>query len=209
MKVEIWSDIMCPFCYMGKRLFENALKEFTHHDQVEIEWKSFLLSPEQVTDTQTSLTDHLVKVKGMSRENVEQMTGNIVERARSLGLDFQFDKVVVANTIKAHKFIKFAQTHGLGSEAYELVFQAYFIHGLNVDDNQTLLELGGKLGIPALELKKALEDEAPKLKVFNDYQEAQSLGITGVPFFVFDRKLAVSGAQDQSTFLEALKQSWG
>lgn len=208
MKVEIWSDIMCPFCFMGKHLFESALKEFPHHDKIEIEWKSFLLSPEQLTDTQTSLTDHLVKVKGMSRENVEQMTGNIMERAKSLGLHFQFDKVVVANTIKAHKFIKFAQAQGLGSKAYELIFKAYFIEGQNVDDVETLITIGNELGVDTKAFQEVLEDKSFELKVLNDYQEAQGLGIQGVPFFVFDRKLAVSGAQDKSTFLQALNQAF-
>ncbi|HLW56088.1 MAG TPA: DsbA family oxidoreductase [Bacteriovoracaceae bacterium] len=208
MKVEIWSDIMCPFCYMGKRLFEEALEEFAHKDKVMVEWKSFLLSPELKTNPSISLTDHLSQSKGMSPHDVEHMTGNIVARAKTIGLDFQFDKVVVANTIKAHALIKFAQEEGKDNEAYELIFKGYFCEGKNVDDLETLLDIAKSLDLNIEKFKEGLENKSYELKVFNDYKEAQGLGIQGVPFFVLDRKLAVSGAQAKETFLGALNQAF-
>jgi len=192
---------------MGKRLFEDALQDFSQKDNVEVEWKSFLLSPELKTNTSLSLTEHLSQSKGMSPHDVEHMTGNIKERAKTLGLNFQFDKVVVANTIKAHSLIKFAQDNGKGGEAYELIFKGYFCEGKNVDDLETLLEIGQALDLDLDKFKEAVENKTYELKVFNDYKEAQGLGIQGVPFFVIDRKLAVSGAQDKSTFLSALEKA--
>lgn len=206
MKVEIWSDIMCPFCYMGKRLFESALEEFAQQDKIEVEWKSFLLSPELKTNPTISLTDYLSQTKGMSSEDVKNMTGNIVARANTLGLDFQFDKIVVANTIKAHALIKFAQDAGKGSEAYELIFKSYFCDGKNIDDLSTLLAMAQSLDLNSDAFNEVLENKTYELKVFNDYKEAQGLGIQGVPFFVFDRKLVVSGAQDKSVFLQAFEK---
>lgn len=209
MKVENWSDIMCPFCYMGKHLFESALNEFPYKEEFKIEWKSFLLNPELKTNPNISLISFLSQSKGMSPHDVEHMTGNIVSRAQTIGLDFKFDKVVVANTMKAHALIKFAQYEGQGSLAYEKVFKAYFCEGKNIDDISVLSAITQKLGLDIEKFKTGLEDKTLEIKVLNDYQEAQSLGIQGVPFFVFDRKLAVSGAQDKKVFLEALKRAFG
>lgn len=208
MKIEIWSDVMCPFCYIGKRNFEMALADFPDKDKIEVEWKSFQLDPtvpEVATDSQE---DYLVKRKGMSREQVKGMLANVTEMARQAGLEYHLDKSVMVNSQKAHQLIQFAKTKGLGDEMEEVLFRSFFTDGKNVADLETLKELGKEAGLDEKELESAFTDDQFKYKMNQDIQEARSIGVTGVPFFVFDRKYGVSGAQPSEAFLDTLSKSF-
>ena len=209
MKVEIWSDIMCPFCYIGKRNFEAALKEFEAKDEIEIEWKSFQLDPTipKSFEKKVSTYEYLAERKGMPVERSKEMHDNIVETARKVGLTYNFDKSVVANSFDAHKLIQLAKTKGIGDAAEESLFKAYFTDGKDMSDHSTLVQLGKEIGLNEEEITVALASKEFDTKVNFDISEGSQLGVTGVPFFVFDRKYAVSGAQPIETFLNALKQS--
>ncbi|MEP7128373.1 MAG: DsbA family oxidoreductase [Chitinophagales bacterium] len=209
MKVEIWSDVMCPFCYIGKRKFETALNSFDHRAEVEIEWKSFQLSPDMKTDPNTNINQFLSDHKGISIEQAQKMNSRVTEMAKQVGLVYDFEKSVVANSFNAHRFSHFAKQHGKQEEAEEKLFAAYFTEGKNIDDYTTLIALGIEMGLDADALKTALENKSFTAEVNADLEEARRLRVNGVPFFVFDRKYAVSGAQDSKVFAEVLEKSFG
>ena len=199
---------MCPFCYIGKRKFEVALAEFEHKDAVEIEWKSFLLSPEMKTDPTKSIHQFLADHKGISLDEATGMNDNVAHIAAQAGLHYNFDKTIPANSFNAHRFLHFAKQHGKQNEAEELLFKAYFTDGKNIDDAPTLMDLAAGLGLDTTALATAMGSGEFTNDVIADIQEAQALGIQGVPFFVFDRKYAVSGAQDPSVFLDTLETAF-
>lgn len=208
MKVEVWSDVACPFCYVGKRRFAEALAAFPHRDQVEVVWRSFQLNPGLRTDTATSLLDYLVREKGIPRERAAMMNARVGEMGADVGIAFDFAHAVPANTFEAHKLLQFASRQGLGDAAMERVFRAYFTEGRNVDDRATLLELGTDVGLDRSALEEALADDDIAYAVRSEMGEAAELGISGVPFFVLDRKFGVSGAQERGVFLNALEQAF-
>ena len=209
MKIEIWSDVMCPFCYIGKRHFEEALSKFSDKEHIDIEWKSFQLDPTMPDVAEESQEDYLVKRKGMSREQVQGMLQNVTAMGKEAGLDFNFDQSIMVNSQKAHQLIQFAKSKGLGNEIEERLFQAYFTEGKNVADQTTLTELGKEIGLDENELQVAFNDDKYLYQMKQDIQEAQNIGVRGVPFFVFDRKYGVSGAQPTEAFLETLNKSFG
>jgi predicted DsbA family dithiol-disulfide isomerase len=205
MKVQIWSDVMCPFCYIGKRRFEQALSTFNYRDEVEIEWKSFQLNPALKTNTSISVYQSLADSKGWQLDYAKQVTGQVAEMAEQVNLNFNFDNAVVANSFKAHRFSHLAKKYNLGNQAEELLFRSYFTDGKNIDDDETLSELGKEVGLNPDEVIETLSaPEAYAADVNQDIQEAESLGIRGVPFFVVNNKYAVSGAQATEVFLNTL-----
>lgn len=208
MKVEIWSDVMCPFCYIGKRKFENALAKFADSNYIEIEWKSFELNPNLKTDTTKSTAQYLAEQKGLPIAQVKQMIAHASNMAAQVGLNYQLETAIVANSFNAHRFSHYAKSKGKQHEAEEELFKAYFILNENTDDKNVLLELGSKIGLDAAELKTVLDSDKYANEVRADENEAMNLGIQGVPFFIFNRKVAVSGAQDESVFLKALQQTY-
>lgn len=208
MKVEIWSDVMCPFCYIGKRKFERSLAQFPDRDNIEIVWKSFQLSPELKTDASKNTHQFLAEHKGMSLQEARRLNDGVTQMAAKEGLVYDFEKSVVANSFNAHRFSHFAKRHNKQDEAEEKLFQAYFTDGENIDDLPTLVRLGTEIGLDAEELQSVLESDRYADDVHADIREAQQVGVRGVPFFVFDRKVAVSGAQDSGVFLQALEQSF-
>jgi predicted DsbA family dithiol-disulfide isomerase len=208
MKVEIWSDIMCPFCYIGKRKFEAALEQFPNKNHVEIEWKSFQLMPDLRTQPDKNIDDILVESKGVSLKQAQEMNNYAVQLGKQAGLDYRLDIAIPANSFNAHRFSWFAKQYGKQNEAEELLFRSYFTEGKNVDDYATLVQLGEKIGLDAGALKSALESNQFADEVREDIYEAQQFGIRGVPFFVFNRKYAVSGAQDSKVFLETLEKAF-
>ena len=210
MKVEVWSDIMCPFCYIGKRNYETALKQFDGKNNVEIEWHSFQLDPTipKNTGRKENVYQYLAEKKGISYEQSAKLHESLIQTAKKAALEYNFDKAIVANSFDAHRLIQLAKTKGLGDEAEERLFHAYFTEGRDFGDHETLIDIGVGLGLPAEEIKEALTSDEFAAKVEEDIQEADELGVRGVPFFVFDRKYAVSGAQPPEYFLEALKQSF-
>ena len=209
MKIEIWSDVMCPFCYIGKRHFEEALSKFSDKEHIDIEWKSFQLDPTMPDVVEESQEDYLVKRKGMSRDQIQGMLQNVTAMGKEAGLDFNFDQSIMVNSQKAHQLIQFAKSKGLGNEIKERLFQAYFTEGKNVADETTLTELGKEIGLDENELQVAFNDDKYLYQMKQDIQEAQNIGVRGVPFFVFDRKYGVSGAQPTEAFLETLNKSFG
>jgi len=207
MKIEIWSDIMCPFCYIGKRHFESALNQFSHADKVQIEWKSFQLDPTiPKMDMRVDVYQYLADKKGMSLEQSKALHENVIQMAKNAGLDYNFDIAVVGNSKDAHRLIQFAKTKELGDQAEEALFKAYFTDGKNMADLNDLIEIGTSIGLDSEEIKTMLESDAFAYEMMQDIQEAQNIGVQGVPFFVFDRKYAVSGAQPVETFLQTLEK---
>jgi len=208
MEIKIWSDVMCPFCYIGKRRFEHALEQFADKEQVQVEWKSFQLNPYMKTDPGININQYLAEVKGWTLDHARQMNDHVTEMAAQVGLAYDFDKAVVANSFNAHRFSHLAKKHGLGDAAEEALFNAYFTEGKNIDDQDTLVQLAVSIGLHAEELRQALESDAFAEDVKQDVDEAQRLGIQGVPFFVLNNKYGISGAQSTEVFLEALEKSF-
>ena len=206
MKIEIWSDVMCPFCYIGKRNFEKALTQFAEKEKIEIVWKSFQLDASVPDIATESYEEYLVKRKGLSAEQVKGMLQNVTQMAREAGLDYHFDRSVIVNSLKAHRLIQFAKTRNLGDEAEERLFHAFFTEGKSIADIDTLTQLGVEIGLDATELQVAFTDERYAYQVNQDIQEARQIGVNGVHFFVFNRKYAISGAQPPQAFLETLRK---
>jgi len=208
MKVDIWSDVRCPFCYIGKRKFENALEKFPHKNEIEVNWHSFELDPSLETNTEVSAIEHISEIKGISKVQAEGMHEHVINVAKEVGLDFDFEKSVVANSFNAHRLIQLAKTKGLGNEIEEQLFKAHFTEGKNIDDKETLVQTGMSIGLDEKEIKEMLASDAFAKEVKQDEMQAQSIGVRGVPFFVLNDKYAVSGAQSPDTFLEVLNQTW-
>lgn len=208
IKVEIWSDVACPFCYIGKRKFETALAQFEHKDLVEIEWKSFILDPNKITDTSMRIEQSLAKRKGITVEKAKEMSTYATEAAKKVDLRYNFDKTIVANTYNVHRLLHFSKIHGVQNEVKEAALKAYFTDGKNIDDTDTLLQLGIDAGLDSKQLLNILNSDQYLDDVKADIAEAQQIGVQGVPFFVFDRKFAVSGAQDSQIMLNTLEKAY-
>ncbi|WP_041740018.1 DsbA family oxidoreductase [Echinicola vietnamensis] len=208
MKIEIWSDIMCPFCYIGKRRLEAALAEFPHKDDVEVVWKSFLLNPDMKTDLDKSIAQYLAETKGWTVEQAEEAGNQVTEMAKEDGLEYHFDKVVVANGRVAHRLLQYAKTEGKGDAMKERLFKAYFTEGAHTADPDTLVKLAVEVGLDASKARESLDSKEFDLLVTQDIYESHQLGVRGVPFFVLNEKYGVSGAQPKETFAQALETSW-
>lgn len=195
MKVDIWSDIRCPFCYIGKRKFETALAKFPQKDKVEVEWHSFELEPGVKTDTGVNLHDYLAQRKNICRESSVQLNKQVTETAKQVGLDYNFDTAVIANSFDAHRLIQLAKLNGLGDAAEERLFKAYFTEGKDISDHLTLIILGDEIGLSGKTIKQILDSDEFADEVRYDERQAQELGINGVPFFVMNERYGVSGAQ--------------
>lgn len=199
---------MCPFCYIGKRNFETALEQFSNKNGIEVEWKSFQLDPSLPEVQDSNYTDYLMVSKGLGRPQVEGMLNNVTQMAKGVGLEYDFDRAVMVNSFKAHRVLQLAKMRGLGDAAEERLFRAFFTEGRNIADDDTLLELGKEAGLNETEIRSSLSDERYSDMVRQDIQEAQAIGVTGVPFFVFNRKYAVSGAQPPRAFLQTLEKAY-
>ena len=208
MKIEVWSDVMCPFCYIGKRRLENAIDQFGHQDAIEIEWKSFQLDPNFIASEGDNLAEHLAEKYRKDQEWALESLKNTAQTAANSGLEFHFEKVIMANSFNAHRLLHLAKEQQLGSELKELLFKAYFTDGKDVNDTETLKELAIKAGLEAQTIDSVLTSDAFDKEVQQDILRAQQIGVQGVPFFVFDDKYAVSGAQYEQTFLNVLEKVW-
>jgi len=207
MKIEIWSDINCPFCYMGKRNLEHALQEFPQKDEVEVVWKSFELDPYAEVDPQEDLYEKLSSKYGKPREWAVEMSQNVTERAAELGLQYDLDRTIPTNSLDAHRLLHLAAKHGLQDEAKEQLLAAYFTEGKHIGKPETLQQIGEAIGLDATTVRNMLESDEFKEEVRKDEAEAQKLGIRGVPFFVINRKYGISGAQPAEVLLQALQQA--
>lgn len=208
LKVEIWSDVMCPFCYIGKRRLESAIEKFPHKEDIEIEWKSFQLDPTTTSQPGVDAYDYLAKRYGKDRQWSVEMHQNVTQQAKDAGLDYRFDKAVIANSMDAHRLSHLAKVHGVGNEMEEIIFRAYFTEGKDVADHATLIALGKEAGLDAEAVGSMLNSNLYADEVRQDIAEAQQIGVRGVPFFVMDQKYAVSGAQPAEVFMETLEKSW-
>lgn len=208
MKIEIWSDVVCPFCYIGKRKLETALQQFEGKDSVEIIWKSFQLNPNETYQPGVDLATNLAKSKGQSIAWAQNAIQYVTQMAAQEGLQYNFDIAVVNNSLDAHRLGHFATQKGLGNEAAEAIFKAYFTEGKNIGDAETLANIGASIGLDKSEVLKMLASEYFKKEVQQDIYEARLLNVSGVPFFVFNGKQAISGAQHTSVFLNTLKKSF-
>ena len=199
---------MCPFCYIGKRRFENALKDFPNSSEIEIEWKSFLLNPAIRTHPGKNINQYLSETKGWSLEEAKQANNYVTKMAKEVGLNYDFNKAVVANTFNAHRLIQLAKGNNKSDETEERLFKAYFIEGKNIADHDTLIALGSEAGLPVDAIKKMLNSNEYSDDVEKDVNDAHLIGVRGVPYFVFNDQYAMSGAQRKETFLDALNKAW-
>ena len=204
LTVDIWSDVVCPFCYMGKRRFEKALAGFEHRDEVGVTWHSFQLDPDARYRPGQTVHQYLADRKGVSVVTSRRLHERLVAEAAELGLRYDFDAALIANTFDAHRLTHMARALGRQSAVEEALFAAYFSHGKNIEDHDVLAALAGESGIDATEAAAALATDRYAQEVRADIEEARRLGADGVPFYVFNRAYAVSGAQPPEVFLEVL-----
>ena len=208
MLVEIWSDVVCPWCYIGKRQLEVALALFPHGDEVTVEWRSFELDPNAPARRPLSTKEQLAKKYGMSEDQAQAATDRVTGVATEVGLDFRWDEAKSGNTFDAHRLIHLAATHGLGGAAKEALMAAYFTHGVPIGERAGLEQVAEEVGLDADEVRAALDEGAFAAEVRADEQLAGELGISAVPFFVIDRAIGVPGAQTPEVLLSALEQAW-
>jgi protein disulfide-isomerase len=209
MKVEIWSDVMCPFCYIGKRKFEAALNTFPQKDSIQVVWRSFELNPSLRYKPGRDSYSYLAEIKGQTREWAVKIHDNLTQSAKSIGLDYNFDKTKITNSFDAHRVIQLAKKYNLTNEVEERFFKAYFTDGELMSDHETLVRLAVEAGLSRDVVTQALGTDQYAEEVRKDIAEASRLGINGVPFFVLDQKYGVSGAQDTSVFTETLQKAFG
>lgn len=208
LKIQIWSDVMCPFCYIGKRKLEEALRHFKNRDAVTIEWKSFQLDPLAKYQLGDNTFEYLAKKYGRDRDWSIAMHENVAQQAKTVGLEYHFDKLVLANSLNAHRLSHLAKKHDLGDAFEESLFKAHFTEGLDIDNKTTLTQLALEIGLELEEIEAVLHSDAYINEVEQEMNEAQRLGANGVPFFVFDDKYAVAGAQSPEVFLKTLERTW-
>lgn len=211
MKVEIWSDVVCPWCYIGKRRLEAALARFAHRDEVEVEWKAFELDPTSTSGSRSSAGDHAQHIStkyGIDLAQAQGMLDNVTANAASEGLDVHFEKAISANTFDAHQVIHLGGVRGVQDAVKERLMRGYFIDGEAVGDRETLARLAEEAGLDPTEVRAVLDTQQYAADVRADENDAKALGISGVPFFVIERKYGVSGAQPADALLEVLEQVW-
>jgi predicted DsbA family dithiol-disulfide isomerase len=208
MKIEIWSDVMCPFCYIGKNNFEEALAQLPFKDEVEVEWKSFQLDPSLDPKETKSTFDYFREKKGFPEAQAQQMISQVTQMGAGAGIDFRFEKALITNTFSAHKILHLAKEYNKANEMEEALFIAHFIDGKNVGDHETLVSLAASLGIGQEEARQVLHSDAFDAEIGKDIEEAGINGVSGVPFFILNGKYAVSGAQPAELFVSALQQTY-
>jgi predicted DsbA family dithiol-disulfide isomerase len=208
MTVEIWSDVVCPWCYIGKRRFEQALETFEHADEVTVMWRSFELDPEAPKTPEGTAAERLAAKYGMSVERAQTLHAEMTERAAAEGLEFRFDLARGGNTFDAHRVIHLAATYGHQAAAQERLMRAHFSEGEAISDPETLVRLVAEVGVDEAEARDVLGGDRFAADVREDELLATQLGIQGVPFFVLDRRFGVSGAQPPEVLVQALERAW-
>jgi predicted DsbA family dithiol-disulfide isomerase len=208
MKVEIWSDVVCPWCYVGKRHLEQALESFAHRDAVEIVWKAYELDPHAPPVRSGSYPQRIARKYGMSEQQARASIQRIVNAGADAGIEFRFDDLRGGNTFDAHRLLHFASSLGVQNELKERLLLATFTEGHPIGDRETLVKLAADVGIAEDEAWRVLEGNEFAHEVRDEEAEAMQMGASGVPFFVFDRRFAVSGAQPPETLLHVLERAW-
>ncbi len=208
MQLEIWSDIACPWCYVGKRRIEAALSQFEHEDQVDVTWRSFELDPTTPAEVSGSPVERLAAKYGMSVEQAQESEARLTAVAAEDGLEYHLDKQRMGNTFDGHRVIHLAAEHGLQDAMEERLFRARLSEGEQISDHQFLVQAAAEVGVPEEETRAVLESERFTEEVRDDERLAQALGINGVPMFVVDRKFGASGAQPPEQLLALLQHGW-
>jgi predicted DsbA family dithiol-disulfide isomerase len=210
MQIHIWSDVVCPWCYVGKRRFEHALEDFAHRDQVQVTHRSFQLDPTRPRGETSGRRSMLMSKYRRSAAEVLEMDAKMEALAAAEGLEYHLtDANLTGNTFDAHQLVHLAMTHGLQDAMLERLYRAYFTEQRSLFDRDSLATLAGEAGLDTSEARQALEAGAFADAVANDLNDAQRLGVTGVPFFVVDSHYAVSGAQPTEVFSQLLTRAWG
>ena len=208
MQVEIWSDIACPWCYIGKRRFEAALARFEHADEVTVTWRSFELDPQAPLERPGDRAVHLAAKYGSSLEQAQTMQRQMTDVAAAEGLDFHFEIAREGSTFDANRLLHFAVAHGRQDELEERLMRAYLSEGELMSDHATLERLAADAGLDPVAAREVLAGDGHTADVLADEQEAAALGISAVPFFVIDRSIGTAGAQSPDALLELLRQGW-
>ena len=206
--VEIWSDVVCPWCYLGKRRFESALSHFEHRDDVEVVWRSFELDPNAERNPSGTSAERLAAKYGMSPEDAAASQQRLSGLAAEVGLEYHLDRTRGGNTFDAHRLIQLGSEHGIQDAVKERLMRAYFTETVQIDDHETLVRLAAEAGLDADQARTVLASDAFADAVRDDEELARRIGINGVPFFVFGRRYGVSGAQPSDVLLEALDKAW-
>lgn len=209
MKIEIWSDVYCPFCYIAESRLEKALAKYQKGEQVELVFRSFELDPTLPLDQSYPARDYLALKYQLSSEQAQAQLDAITNLAKEEGLSFHFDQAWIPNSRKSHCLLHLASDRGLGKEMVKLLFQAHFTRGLDLAQDQVLKDLGQELGLEAALVEEALQSQDYATRIAVDQEAGMALGITAVPFFLFDGRFSISGAQPQSVFEEAVERSFG
>ena len=206
MKVEIWSDIACPFCYIGKHNFERALKSLPKNSEIEVEWKSFELDPYAQKNYEDDIYTLLANKYGQTREWAVRSAESMKQKGQDIGLEFNFDQTISTNTFDAHRLLHLAKKAGKQNEAEEALFEAYFRDGKHIGNHEDLIAIGESIGLEEQEIKSMLNSDQFAREVREDETMSQQFGIRGVPYFVVNRKHGISGAQPISHFIDVLKK---
>lgn len=208
MKIEVWSDYVCPFCYIGKRRLEEALASTGLGEKVEVIFKAYELDPTSPKTSNKLMVDVLAEKYNMSVEEAKGMTENVVEQAKTVQLNYDFANLRPANTFDAHRLAKFAEQENLGAEAAEKLLEAYFVEAKEIGKHEELLKVAEEIGLSKEGTQEVLATDVFSDEVKKDIEEARQIGVQGVPFFVIDRKYAISGAQPAETFANALQKAF-
>lgn len=208
IKIELWSDFACPFCYIGKTRFDIALNEFEHKDQIKVVYKAYQLNPNAPLTMDGSAAETFAKGHRMSVEQAKERFKMFSENAKTVGLEYNYDIIQMTNTFDAHRVAKYANTVGKEAEVTTRFMKAYFTDGLNLADKDTLLKLAMEVGFDEGEVKEVLDNDLFGDLVKEQMAESRTVGVQGVPFFVIDRKYGISGAQQLDYFKHALDYIW-
>jgi len=208
VKVEVWSDVVCPWCYIGKRHLEEALTRFSHADRVTVEWRSFELDPRSPGRVGLTMSQILRRKYGMTEDQAEAANDRMTALAAGVGLEYHLDRVQAGNTFDAHRLIHLAATRDRADAMKERLFAAYFTEGQSIGDPAVLTRLATEVGLDPSEAESTLHGDAFASDVRRDESRATSLGVRGVPFFVIDESVGVSGAQPADVLLGALERAW-
>lgn len=206
MKIEVWSDFVCPFCYIGKRNLEEALERAGIKDEVEVEYKSFQLNPDAKKSYDISLNEIIASKYGITVEQADQSNQNIINAAKNVGLEYNFEDIKPTNTFDAHRLSHYAKTKGKMDAYTEVMMRNYFVEAMNISEEDVLLNAVEEVGLDREDAKLILASNEYAQDISFDVQESKNFGISGVPFFIFDRKTALSGAQAVEAFIEAFKK---
>lgn len=206
MKIEIWSDFVCPFCYIGKRRLELALDKFEYKNEVKVVFRSFELDPNAKKEYSENIHELIAKKYSIPLEQAKASNNKLVNQAKELGLNYNFDDLQPTNTFDAHRLVHYAKSENKINELTERLLKAYFVDSLNLSDHEVLSKLALEVGLDVNKALSILKSDKYTSDVRADEELASNIGVTGVPFFVFNNKYAVSGAQPPELLLEVLEK---